>query len=366
MARIELQGLAHCYSGTNYALAPTDLEWADGQTHALLGPSGCGKTTLLNVISGLIRPSEGRVLFDGVDVTDTSTRERNVAQVFQFPVVYDTMSVFDNLAFPLRNQRVEESEVRRRVMRVADVLDLEPDLRRRARKLSTDGKQRLALGRGLVRDEVAAILLDEPLTVIDPARRWALRQKLREVHETLGRTLIHVTHDQDEALTIADRVVVMNEGRVMQVGTPQELVDAPAHTFVATFIGSPGMNLVPCEIVDGAAHFAGGRAALSPPLVEAVASARGSLELGIRPEHIALAHEGPHEGPHVSKEQAIAARVERVDDQGRRWTARMRIGASTLLVTGPDGRQPRAGDGCGLRLPAERLHLFADGRAVTP
>lgn len=363
MARIELQGLAHCYTGTEYALAPTDLEWADGQTHALLGPSGCGKTTLLNVISGLIRPSEGRVLFDGVDVTDTSTRERNVAQVFQFPVVYDTMSVFDNLAFPLRNQRVEESEVRRRVMRIAEVLDLEQDLSRRARKLTTDGKQRLALGRGLVRDEVAAILLDEPLTVIDPAHRWELRQKLREVHETLGRTLIHVTHDQDEALTIADRVVVMNEGRVMQVGTPQELVDAPAHTFVAGFIGSPGMNLVPCEIVDGAAHFAGGRVALPASLASAGSSASGSVEMGIRPEHVVLASAAPGVG---GSEQTIAARVERVDDHGRLWTARMRVGAGALLVTGPDGRQPRAGEACGLRLPAERLHLFADGRAVTP
>lgn len=358
MARIELKALAHSYGGEDFALEPTDLDLEDGQTYALLGPSGCGKTTLLNAISGLIQPTQGRVLFDGVDVTETSTRERNVAQVFQFPVVYDTLSVFDNLAFPLRNRRLPKAEVRSRVEHVAEVLDLVDVLRRRASSLGTDAKQRLALGRGLVREEVAAILLDEPLTVIDPARRWSLRQKLREVHERLGRTLIHVTHDQGEALTIADQVVVMNEGRVVQVATPQQLVEAPAHTFVATFIGSPGMNLLACEVRDGAAHFGGARVALPPGLAQAARGARAGLQLGVRPEHALLTSPGA--------EHSLPARVERVDDQGRRWTARVSAGDTQLLLTGPDGSQPRAGEARGLRLPARHLHLFADGEALSP
>ncbi len=357
MARIELRGLAHSYGGPEYALAPTDLVLEDGGTYALLGPSGCGKTTLLNAISGLIQPSAGRVLFDGVDVTEKSTRDRNVAQVFQFPVVYDTMSVFDNLAFPLRNRRLGAEQVRSRVARIAEVLDLERDLARRAGKLTTDAKQRLALGRGLVRDEVAVVLLDEPLTVIDPARRWSLRQKLREVHETLGRTLIHVTHDQGEALTIADQVVVMDAGRVIQLGTPRELVEAPAHTFVATFIGSPGMNLVRCELEDGDAVFDGGRVELPAGLAARASSSRGCLELGFRPEHVTL-EDG--EAP------TLQGRIERVDDQGRRWTARALVGTQTLLVAGPDGAQPTAGEVRGLRLSSEHLRLFADGEAVTP
>ena len=361
MARIELEGLAHSYAGAGapaqeYALKPTDLDWADGRTHALLGPSGCGKTTLLNAISGLLSPTAGRILFDGVDVTEAGTRERNIAQVFQFPVVYDTMSVFDNLAFPLRNRRLAEDEVRRRVERVAEVLDLAAQLPRRARGLATDAKQRLALGRGLVRDEVAAILLDEPLTVIDPARRWSLRHKLREVRETLGRTLIHVTHDQGEALSIAERVVVMNEGRVVQAGTPQELIEEPADTFVATFLGSPGMNLVPCELGEDAALLPGGRVPLAPGVCAAAAAARGGLELGVRPEHLALEPAG--------RDGTLPARVERVDDLGRRWVARVDLGGCTLQVAGPEGSRPEVGTAHGLRLAAERVRLFAGGEAV--
>src|ERR1051325_3377259 len=173
MARIEFKRLGHTYrpnqSGPQtYALAPMDQVWEDGGAYALLGPSGCGKTTLLNIISGLLHPSEGRVLFDGRDVTDLSTARRNIAQVFQFPVIYDTMTVFDNLAFPLRNRGAREPEVQRRVQQVAEMLELTANLRHRASGLSADAKQKISLGRSLVRSDVAAILFDEPLTVIDP------------------------------------------------------------------------------------------------------------------------------------------------------------------------------------------------------
>ena len=358
MARIELRSLAHSYAGPDapleeHALAPTDLEWADGQTHALLGPSGCGKTTLLNAISGLLTPTAGRVLFDGVDVTERSTRERNIAQVFQFPVVYDTMTVFENLAFPLRNRRLAAGEVSARVGEVAEVLELTGDLQRRARGLTADAKQRLALGRGLVRDDVAAILLDEPMTVIDPARRWSLRRKLREVHHALGRTLIHVTHDQGEALTIADRVVVMDAGRVVQVGTPRELVEAPTHTFVATFIGNPGMNLLPCTVAEGTAVVAHTVLPLPPELAARAKEARGALELGIRPEHLELDPDGN-----------AAARVERIADLGRYWVADLSLDGQALKIKGSGGPRPVPGESARLRFPPQRLILFADGVAL--
>src|SRR5205814_2672447 len=217
MARIVLEKLAHAYSAQprserEFAVKQLDITWEQGGAYALLGPSGCGKTTLLNIISGLVHPSEGRVLFDGKDITDLPPQRRNIAQVFQFPVIYDTMTVFDNLAFPLRNRRVDEAEVRRRVDEVAAMLELSADLRRRASGLDAAAKQKISLGRGLVRQDVAAILFDEPLTVIDPHLKWVLRRKLKQIHEEFRLSLIYVTHDQVEALTFAEQVMVMYEG----------------------------------------------------------------------------------------------------------------------------------------------------------
>ena len=215
----------------------------------MLGPSGCGKTTLLNVISGLVIPSEGRLLFDDRDVTRLPTEQRNIAQVFQFPVIYDTMTVAENLAFPLKNRGMARAGIDARVAEIAAMLDLTPDLGRRARGLTADAKQKISLGRGLVRSDVSAVLFDEPLTVIDPALKWELRSKLKAVHRALDLLMIYVTHDQVEALTFADKVVVMNDGRAVQIGTPAELFETPEHTFVGYFIGSPGMNLL-----DGKLH----------------------------------------------------------------------------------------------------------------
>ena len=162
------------------------LDWTDGGAYALLGPSGCGKTTLLNIISGLLKASEGKILFDEQDVSALSPDERNIAQVFQFPVVYDTMTVYDNLAFPLRNRGMNESDIRKRVEEIADMTDLTEMLKKRASGLTADGKQKISLGRGLVRSDVNAILFDEPLTVIDPHLKWRLRSKLKELHQRVG------------------------------------------------------------------------------------------------------------------------------------------------------------------------------------
>ena len=252
MARIDLVDLAHSYAAGEapeaFALKPISMTWRQGGAYALLGPSGCGKTTLLNLISGIVRPTRGKILFDGVDITPLSTQKRNIAQVFQFPVIYDTMTVRQNLAFPLKNRGVPQAEIDARVAEIADLLDLTPYLWRKATRLTADAKQKISLGRGLVRSDVAAVLFDEPLTVIDPELKWQLRSKLKALHRALDLTMIYVTHDQTEALTFADTVVVMHDGRVVQSGTPAELFDKPAHTFVGYFIGSPGMNIVPAEV----------------------------------------------------------------------------------------------------------------------
>src|SRR5437868_2823107 len=287
MARIDLVDLAHAYGGNDadpasFALKPMSMMWRQGGAYALLGPSGCGKTTLLNIISGIVTPSRGKIEFDGKDVTALSTERRNIAQVFQFPVIYDTMTVRENLAFPLRNRGLPGGEIDARVAEIATLLDLTSDLGRRARGLTADAKQKISLGRGLVRSDVAAILFDEPLTVIDPHLKWALRSKLKELHRRLDMTMIYVTHDQTEALTFADKVVVMSEGEVVQTGTPEELFERPAHTFVGYFVGSPGMNVLPCELHGATALVAGQSVALGAhyrPLPTA-----GKIELGIRPE----------------------------------------------------------------------------------
>src|SRR6267142_6651150 len=227
MARIDLVDLAHSYSGNaadpeSCALKPISMTWRQGGAYALLGPSGCGKTTLLNLISGIVIPSRGQILFDGADITPLSTQKRNIAQVFQFPVIYDTMTVGQNLAFPLKNRGVPKPEIDARVAEIARLLDLTPYLTRKATRLTADAKQKISLGRGLVRSDVAAILFDEPLTVIDPHLKWLLRLKLKQIHQEFKLTLIYVTHDQAEALTFADRVVVLSEGRAVQVGSPTD------------------------------------------------------------------------------------------------------------------------------------------------
>jgi glycerol transport system ATP-binding protein len=307
MARIELDHIRHSYlanpvSPEDYALKEVHHTFEDGSAYALLGPSGCGKTTLLNIISGLMRPSEGRILFDGRDVSDLSTEERNIAQVFQFPVVYDTMTVYDNLAFPLRNRHVAAAEVDRRVRETMDMLDLAASARRRARGLTADQKQKISLGRGLVRADVNAILFDEPLTVIDPQMKWELRAKLKELHQRFGYTMVYVTHDQTEALTFADRVVVMYEGEIVQIGTPDELFERPRHTFVGYFIGSPGMNVLPVRL-NGSSALLGSH---QVPLPGSISAADGKrVELGIRPEFVRVGEEG------------MPVTVRRVEDIGR-------------------------------------------------
>ncbi len=352
MASIRLEKLRHSYrepagDEADWALKRLDLEWKAGSANALLGPSGCGKTTLLNIVSGLLRPTEGVVRFDGRDVTQLAPDARNIAQVFQFPVVYDTMTVYDNLAFPLRNRRVPEREVDARVRQIGALLDLDAaTLRHRASGLTADGKQKISLGRGLVRSDVSAILFDEPLTVIDPHLKWRLRSKLKELHQRLGTTMIYVTHDQTEALTFADQVVVMNEGAVVQSGTPVELFERPRHTFVGHFIGSPGMNVLPATLEAGGARFLGHPVELASPPPAPPAGAR--LEVGVRPEFVRFAGSG------------IPVRVERISDTGRQRIVETRSGEVVIRLLVDEGQPIPSGDAF-LRFDPERTQLYADG-----
>ncbi len=349
MAKITLSKLRHSYfpnpSGpADYALKEIDLDWQDGGAYALLGPSGCGKSTLLNIISGLLHPSEGRILFDGKDVTDLPPDHRNIAQVFQFPVIYDTMTVRNNLAFPLRNRGVDEARIAQRVAEIAQMLEVEDMLDTRAAGLSPDNKQKISMGRGLVRDDVNVVMFDEPLTVIDPHLKWKLRSKLKELHQRVRATMIYVTHDQTEALTFADQVVVMQDGEIVQIGTPVELFERPAHTFVGHFIGSPGMNVLPVTVEQGVVQFEGQNVALEG----AVTGQGGVMQVGIRPEFVALSDRG------------LSARVRKVSDVGRHAVVEAMVGDTPVKAV-VEGALPTQGAEVHLAFRQDQTRLYRDG-----
>jgi glycerol transport system ATP-binding protein len=351
MARIEFIDVAHTYApaagagDTAWALQPMTVTWNDGGAYALLGPSGCGKSTLLNIISGLIRPTRGRILFDGRDVTDAPPEQRNIAQVFQFPVIYDSMTVRENLEFPLRNRGWKAAEARRRAEQIADMLELTTELDRRARGLGADLKQKISLGRGLVRTDVAAVLFDEPLTVIDPHLKWLLRRKLKQIHHELRLSLIYVTHDQTEAMTFADRVVVMTQGQIVQEATPEELFERPAHRFVGFFIGSPGMNFIPAQWRDGAAWVADVAIATQ----SRSASGDTPLSIGVRPEQL--------EGRAAAGPNTVPACVLGVQDLGTHVMCSLEVAGTRVRARLPDAASAAALTH--LYIPPGRSALYA-------
>ena len=355
MSKISLKNLRHSYladpkSDADWALKKLSVEWSDGGAYALLGPSGCGKTTLLNIISGLVTPTEGEVWFDDEEVSRTPPDHRNIAQVFQFPVVYDTMTVYDNLAFPLRNRGLGESEISVKVREIAEMLDLSDTLMTRASGLTADGKQKISLGRGLVRSDVNVIMFDEPLTVIDPHLKWVLRSKLKELHQTIGTTMIYVTHDQTEALTFAEQVVVMQEGEVVQIGTPVDLFERPQHTFVGHFIGSPGMNVLGCEVDQGLPVYGGTPVDMSKKIGAYDSNAR--LEIGIRPEFVSFA------------EQGIPVRIEKISDAGRFSIVETRHGDDVIKLLVPDG-DTLPSDQAFLAFDPDHTQIYANDWSVT-
>ncbi len=377
MARIDLD-LAHAYrpdpkEDTDYALLPLQMSFEDGGAYALLGPSGCGKTTMLNIVSGLLKPSHGTVKFDGRDVTTLTPQQRNIAQVFQFPVIYDTMTVAENLAFPLRNRGVAPDRIRARVGRIAEMLELNGQLDQRASGLSADAKQKISLGRGLVREDVSAVLFDEPLTVIDPHLKWQLRRKLKQIHHELKLTLVYVTHDQVEALTFADRVVVMTRGRAVQVGTAGELFERPSHRFVGHFIGSPGMNFLPAMLDErGELRVAEQLVATGGVALDAALPRGTPFSLGIRPEYVTVDDVGDGVPALPGSLTGVVAQVQ---DIGTYWLLTVRTGAHMVKARLPaHASPPPAGATVALRVlnphtcfygADERLIAATAGAATT-
>lgn len=365
MAEITLSSLAHSYRpnpdpliDAHFALKQINhLVWKDGGAYALLGPSGCGKTTLLNIISGLLTPSAGQILFGGRDVTKIPTAERNIAQVFQFPVVYDTMSVRENLAFPLRNRGHAAPYIAQRVQAIAAMIGLEGMLERKAQGLTADAKQKISLGRGMVREDVNAILFDEPLTVIDPLMKWELRAQLKALHREFGHTMIYVTHDQTEALTFADQVVVMRDGRVEQIGRPEELFETPATRFVGTFIGSPGMNFLNvAEVKNDHGYIASDRPfAIGPYYGRRYGPLEGQVEIGIRPEYVRLSDQ---DAP-----QALPFVLTRVEDVGRHRIVRGHVEGRTFCVLLPEGESLPSGAAF-VHLQPEKINVYEGGRRL--
>ena len=290
-------------------------------------------------------------------MTRLSPQQRNIAQVFQFPVIYDTMTVAENLAFPLRNRGMAPDKIKQRVAKVAEMLDMSGQLDQRAAGLAADAKQKISLGRGLVREDVSAVLFDEPLTVIDPHLKWQLRRKLKQIHHELKLTLIYVTHDQVEALTFAQQVVVMTRGRAVQIGTASELFERPSHTFVGNFIGSPGMNFLPARRIAAGIEVAGHTFAAPAGISRNI----DSFALGIRPEYVTLAQ--PNDAG------AVAATVHQAQDIGTYWLVSARVGSgvaeSLVRMRLPVGQAvPKVGDEVWLALIGAHTCFYADERLI--
>jgi glycerol transport system ATP-binding protein len=357
MSKINLNKISHSYNPNDanptYALNPFSMTWEDGKRYAILGPSGCGKTTMLNIVSGLVRPSSGEILFDDKDVTDLKTESRNIAQVFQFPVIYNTMTVYDNLAFPLRCRDFSKDIVEERVNSVAETLNLKSFLNLPARKLTADQKQLISLGRGLVREDVAAVLMDEPLTVIDPDLKFKLRRNLKEINEQYKTTLVYVTHDQNEAMTFADNIIVMSEGEVVQTGTPKELFERPNTTFVGYFIGSPAMNLFKTEALSNDSVM------INDTLIKTTTDLTKlkdkNIKLGIRSEYIKLAEN--------QKDNVLAATVDKVEDLGNYKLLTAKVG--NLTIKSKINREIEVpSDSVKLHIPADRCCVYEDEKLI--
>jgi multiple sugar transport system ATP-binding protein len=355
----------HKEYGSQVVIPGFSLEVADGEFLVLVGPSGCGKSTLLRMVAGLEEVSAGRLLIGDRLVNHLAPGDRDVAMVFQSYALYPHMTVYDNLAFGLRNVRVPADEIDRRVKEAGRMLDLTRLLARKPRQLSGGERQRVALGRAIVRDP-AVFLMDEPLSNLDAKLRVATRAEILKLHQRLGTTFVYVTHDQVEAMTMGDRIVVLNAGELQQVGTPEELYTRPANLFVAGFIGSPSMNLLtvtPAGADDPAALRSGAlRIEADPELVAAVGRHAGGLVAGFRPEHLQTSPAGPVAA-------TLTAAVEVVEYLGDEQLVHLAAGdtgfAAKLAV---DDVRPALGETLTLSVPPGRFVLFDPdtGQRVDP
>jgi multiple sugar transport system ATP-binding protein len=367
VATVAFEGVEKIFAGGSRALARFDLTIEDGERMVVVGPSGCGKSTVLRLLAGLEEPSAGRLRIGDRVVNDLSSQERNVAMVFQDYALYPHMTVRANLAFPLKMRRLSRTETEAKISGVAEMLDLGSLLDRLPKQLSGGQRQRVAMGRALVR-EPSVFLLDEPLSNLDARLRGQVRAEIAELQRRTGTTMLYVTHDQSEAMTLGDRVAVLQGGVLQQVATPRELYERPANVFVASFVGSPPMNVFPAEIAaevaagDGLVlRFGEQRLPLSRALATGSLPPDGAIRAGIRPEAFRVA----------SSEDTAAAlkvRVEGIEWLGHETLAHVRVGGGAdaiSLVVRLTGMQPLAvGEDLGLEVDASAIHLFdADGSA---
>ncbi len=347
MAEIILSGVAKTYPGrqAGQLLSNVSLEIADGEFVVLVGPSGCGKSTLLRMIAGLEDISGGEIHIDGVRVNELAPVKRGLSMVFQNYALYGHMSVFENIAFGLRLNRTPQAELNRRVRDAAQLLQIGHLLERRPPQLSGGQRQRVAIGRAIVRAP-RAFLFDEPLSNLDAALRADMRVEIARLHRRLGATMIYVTHDQVEAMTLADRIVVLGPNGVQQIGAPMSLYERPANVFVAGFIGSPKMNLLPARR-DTADRVAVGAAVL-PWRAAVAASLHGAVTAGVRPEHLLLAADGP-----------LRATLQLVERLGAESLLHLAVpGLAQPLIASVKDEPPPEGSAVRLDVQPGRLHLF--------
>ena len=348
MAGLKLQAITKSWDGKTQVIKPLTLDVADGEFIVMVGPSGCGKSTLLRMVAGLERATSGDIWIDGKRVTEMEPKDRGIAMVFQNYALYPHMSVEENMAWGLKIRGMGKQQIAERVKEAARILELDGLLKRRPRELSGGQRQRVAMGRAIVRDP-AVFLFDEPLSNLDAKLRVQMRLELQQLHRRLKTTSLYVTHDQVEAMTLAQRVMVMNGGIAEQIGTPVEVYEKPASLFVASFIGSPAMNLLDGRISASGAHFELDDG-MALPIARSVRECIGrNMTLGIRPEHIALSSQA---------EDGIPLVMETLEMLGADNLAHGRWGAQKLVVRLSHQERPTAGSTLWLHLPDNHLHLF--------
>ncbi|MBQ0824522.1 sn-glycerol-3-phosphate ABC transporter ATP-binding protein UgpC [Microvirga sp. HBU67558] len=345
MATIEIDRLVKRY-GQTAVVHGIDLAIQDGEFVVLVGPSGCGKSTTLRMIAGLEEISDGQIRIDGRVVNDLQPKDRNIAMVFQNYAIYPHVTVADNIAFGLYRSNLSKSEKRARVEQVAQTLGLSHLLERRPSALSGGQRQRVAIGRAMVRDP-AAFLFDEPLSNLDAQLRTQMRIEIKRLHHRLGTTSVFVTHDQVEAMTMADRIVVMRDGRILQVGSPLELYEKPVDVFTARFIGSPTMNLIPASLKEGRADLTIGGSVKVPSLP----ASTSDILVGVRPQDFTPANAG-------ASCMSVSGAVVVVETLGSETLVHIESGGQTVIGSAPGRDVPRIGEQLTLHAPAERLYYF--------
>jgi len=348
MASISLRHLRKHYAG-QAVLHDLSLDIKDGEFVALVGPSGCGKSTLLRMVAGLEAVDDGEILLGRQRLNEIAPRERNIAMVFQNYALYPHMSVAENLGFALRLQGVRPAVRKQRVDAVAEILNLQGLLERRPAQLSGGQRQRVAMGRAIIR-EPQAFLFDEPLSNLDAKLRVQMRTEIKALHQRLGTTTLYVTHDQIEAMTMADRIVVLKDGRIEQVGTPLELYDRPRNAFVAGFIGSPAMNLLAGRAQEGGRVLTDDGLLLPMPQGLKLSPGR-AVWLGVRPEHLEV----------TAADHGLRAEVQVLEPTGAETQIAARLGKQNVIAVSRERIDLRPGGTLGLRPMASQLHVFDQG-----